>query len=256
MHASGGRGFAASTPLLSKVYLKPEELNAEGEDLKVPFPFKTKDELRDLVLHQTKSSPPSNKVRGILRFYGLPFSTEQGKKPGSVYMKYPVLLVNGFQINDSYIISKTLAPILCGAPLSPELLELDEFITYTVINALLVEMTSVPSQVRKYFSTATGLKAWVFWLMSPIFPFFAPNIMRKKMRKPGTIEEHGNTLCAALKASSRLNSWDPLRPKTYDHITPRPAKHCYKVLFSQQLCCALQSDVCALFVGLDPLRVL
>lgn len=209
MHASGSRGFAASAPLLNKICLKPEELNAEGEDLKVPFPFKTKDELKNLVLHQTKSSPPSNKVRGILRFYGLPFSTEQGKKPGSVYTKYPVLLVNGFQINDSYIISKTLAPILCGAPLSAELLELDEFITYTVINALLVEMTSVPSQVRKYFSTLSGLKAWIFWLMSPIFPFFAPNILRKKMRKPGTLEEHGKTLCTALKGNLYFHGNEP-----------------------------------------------
>ena len=58
----------------------------------------------------------------------------KGKKPGSEYKKIPVVDIGpNVQINDSFIVVKTLAPILQGRPLTDEELQLEEMNTYGVM---------------------------------------------------------------------------------------------------------------------------
>ena len=92
----------------------------EKQDLETPLPNWTKDDLKEVVLHNSYMSPPCVKVRCILQHNGIKFQVIDGKKKDSEYKKIPVLLLNGVQINDSFIMVKNLAPILYGKALTEE----------------------------------------------------------------------------------------------------------------------------------------
>ena len=94
--------------------------NDQREDLAVPLPAEwTRESLTDVVLYGTHASPPCCKVRALLKLAGVPFRRRFGRASGA-YAKFPVLFVNGRQINDSYVIFKSLAPVLFGRPYSAE----------------------------------------------------------------------------------------------------------------------------------------
>eukprot|EP00466_Bigelowiella_natans_P015964 jgi/Bigna1/127577/aug1.4_g2285 len=103
--------------------------NKEGEDLKVSLSEKTKEDLKDVVLHGLVVSPPSVKIRTILHYYGVQWTNKLGPKKGSEYRKVPVMIINGRQINDSHIMVKNLAPILDGKGLTDEMLEVEKLVT-------------------------------------------------------------------------------------------------------------------------------
>mmetsp|Transcript_29136 Transcript_29136/g.63262 ORF Transcript_29136/g.63262 Transcript_29136/m.63262 type:complete len:247 (-) Transcript_29136:641-1381(-) len=112
--------------------------NEEGQDLKVPLPkewdlaaLKT----MPVTLYSGKTSPPSCKLRLLLKYYEVPFTVKNGKKPGSAYQKFPVLDIGDRQINDSFIIAKSLAPILQGRPYTPEELEIEREMTFGLMVA-------------------------------------------------------------------------------------------------------------------------
>lgn len=88
-----------------------------------------------VVLYQSKISPPCCKIRFLLAFYEVPYTAVEGKKPGSDYAKIPVLDVGERQINDSFIIVKSLAPILQGRPLTDDELEIERQVTYGLMVA-------------------------------------------------------------------------------------------------------------------------
>jgi hypothetical protein len=83
----------------------------------------------------------------------------------SEYKKVPVLTVNGYQINDSAIIIKTLTPIIYGRPLSQvEQAQVDETTTKTML-AFEVLMFQSDKDIQKYlakFSTDDGCMSWIF----------------------------------------------------------------------------------------------
>ena len=76
-------------------------------------------------------SPPCWKVWALLDYNGVPFENirasphEKNEGLDSSNGKTPKMLVDGIQINDSAVIVRTLAPILAGAPLTAEQLELE-----------------------------------------------------------------------------------------------------------------------------------
>jgi len=128
---------------------KPNRTNREREDLLVPLPDWSIADLKDVVLHDAPISPPCCKIRAILRYYKINFKRISGKKKGSDYPGIPVLMVNGRQINDSYIIVKTLAPILTGKPMTQQELELDDVITYGLMPALEAAVVDTGADLRK-----------------------------------------------------------------------------------------------------------
>eukprot|EP00443_Scrippsiella_acuminata_P048458 CAMPEP_0115187690 /NCGR_PEP_ID=MMETSP0270-20121206/10623_1 /TAXON_ID=71861 /ORGANISM="Scrippsiella trochoidea, Strain CCMP3099" /LENGTH=255 /DNA_ID=CAMNT_0002600845 /DNA_START=62 /DNA_END=829 /DNA_ORIENTATION=+ len=114
------------------------EPNAEGEDLAVPLPREWDLEaLREMqvTLYSGKISPPCCKIRFLLEFYQVPHTLVDGKKPGSTYQKIPVLDIGDRQINDSFIIVKSLAPILQGRPLTLDELEIERQVTFGLMVA-------------------------------------------------------------------------------------------------------------------------
>jgi len=92
--------------------------NDQREDIANPLPEWTKNDITDVVLYGTHASPATAKARAVLDLAGVQYSRRFGKVSTSSYQKFPVLFVNGRQINDSYVITKTLSPILFGTPLS------------------------------------------------------------------------------------------------------------------------------------------
>ena len=109
--------------------------NKEKEDILAPIEG-TIDNLGEITLYQSAISPPCCKLRMIFSYYKLKFVVIDGKKPNSEYKKIPVVVVKNKQINDSFIIVKSLAQILDGQELTPELLALEEMNTYELMISL------------------------------------------------------------------------------------------------------------------------
>ena len=71
-------------------------------------------------------SPPCSAVRAFLALVDIPYETvnvdflTKSEISFSTYKKLPIITVNGFQINDSAIIIKILAPICFGRHLTEE----------------------------------------------------------------------------------------------------------------------------------------
>jgi hypothetical protein len=110
--------------------------NKEGEDLPVPLPKWSKSDLKEVHLYGSLISPPCVKVRAVLKFWNVPFEEKSGKPQNSIYQGMPILVVNGRQINDSFIILKTLCPILTGREMTPAEVELEQMITFGIMPRL------------------------------------------------------------------------------------------------------------------------
>ena len=131
----------------------------EKEDLieALPAEWVKPASLGKVFLYQNPISPPCAKLRMVFEFYGVDYQCYKGPRKGSEYKKIPVIVFNNVQINDSFIILKSLAKILDGVPLSPELLELEEMTTFGVMIAMearvandSAELSKVPSQARSH----------------------------------------------------------------------------------------------------------
>ena len=97
--------------------------NCEGEDVALPAQLSLKG--AQITLFEFSLSPPCAKVRALLHFYRIPYTSSvtlpNAKKEGldPSYGKVPRLLIDGIQINDSEVIFRALSPLLAGAPLTP-----------------------------------------------------------------------------------------------------------------------------------------
>lgn len=189
--------------------IKAKTTNKEKEDLTEPLAVATKDDITKVVLYQSPASPPCCKIRAVLKRYEVPFETIYGKKPDSDYTKIPILMVNEQQINDSYIIVKTLAPLLDGQKLSPELLELEELNTFGLQPALEIALMETASDLRKYSSLFGGFLGSMIFLLSCCLPFCAPNAIRKKNPEVKTVKEYGVQIAEKLKGMDYFHGEKP-----------------------------------------------
>mmetsp|Transcript_4018 Transcript_4018/g.11771 ORF Transcript_4018/g.11771 Transcript_4018/m.11771 type:complete len:247 (+) Transcript_4018:86-826(+) len=159
-------------------------VNAERQDLAVPLPSSWDlAALRALpvTLYGNKISPPCCKLRFLLQYFDVPFSSQEGKKPNSEYKKIPVLDIGDRQINDSYIIVKTLAPILQGRELTPRELKIEEILTFEIMIALERDCASSTRSLCGCGSLLGGLKGFALSSMAPaIAVCVAPRIGKDK----------------------------------------------------------------------------
>ncbi len=116
----------------------------EKEDISEALPdeWKNARDLGQVTLYQNPLSPPCCKLRMIFKFYSVDFITVAGPKKNSEYKKIPVVIIHNRQINDSFIVVKSLARILDGSDLSPELLELEHVTTYELMISLEIAVAS------------------------------------------------------------------------------------------------------------------
>jgi len=135
----------------------PDGTNAEKEDVSPPLGWKTKDDIKDAVLHEMHCSPPCTKIRLFLLHFQVPFKVST-KKAGGSYKKVPILKAGDRQINDSYIIFKNLVPVLCGEAFNDEW---QNKITYELQPSIEVEMMSHKPDVQKFMTKGVGLPGCV-----------------------------------------------------------------------------------------------
>jgi len=129
----------------------------------------------------------------------VPFKTIAGKKKDSEYKGIPVLVVNGRQINDSYIIVKTLSPILTGAEMTKEELEVDDLATFGLMPALEAGVIDCGADMRRCASTIGGFFGGCMCFLSLCFPCCGVS-RRIKKEYPGIkeLEFYGEQLSARL----------------------------------------------------------
>ena len=95
-------------------------MNKEKEDLIEPLPYWNKNDLKEVILYGSVSSPPCTKIMSILTYHSIQYKLISSLKKDSEYKKVPVLMLNGRQINDSFIIVRNLAKIVDGRELTYE----------------------------------------------------------------------------------------------------------------------------------------
>ena len=105
-------------------------MNKEREDLAESLPDWTKEDLKDVVLHGAVYSPPCAKIMAIFKHHDIQYKLIDGKKKDSEYTKIPVLMLNGHQVNDSFIMVKNLAKIIDGSELTEEQVKFEEEMTF------------------------------------------------------------------------------------------------------------------------------
>ena len=116
------------------------------------MPAWTKADLKDVVLYNTQLSPPCTKIRTIFQYHNVKFSKIDGAKKDSDYKKIPVLMLNGVQINDSFIMVKNLSPILYGKPLTEDEIKFEEEMTFGLMVALESQLAADGTQFQNYIN--------------------------------------------------------------------------------------------------------
>jgi hypothetical protein len=144
--------------------------NEEGKDLPQPLPIKTKSEIQKVKLYQMEGSPPCCAIRAFLTMADVAYETvevdfvSKSELSFSKYKKVPILTVNGYQINDSAIMIKTLSPICYGRSLSEvEQTQIDETTTKTML-AFEIAMFKSDQNIQKYlakFVKDEGCMSWI-----------------------------------------------------------------------------------------------
>mmetsp|Transcript_101826 Transcript_101826/g.328480 ORF Transcript_101826/g.328480 Transcript_101826/m.328480 type:complete len:244 (-) Transcript_101826:181-912(-) len=154
--------------------------NDEKEDPQPALEWKSKDDLKDVVLYQALLSPPCAKIRCHLIHYGVAFTTKtvsMGKpiKPGASYKKVPVMTVGKRTVNDSYVIVKHMVPIASGQPLNEEW---EQKITYKLQPSIELECFGNVGDLTK-FACAMGFPKCIVCCIAPTMSKRLPVQFRK-----------------------------------------------------------------------------
>lgn len=135
----------------------PDGTNDEKEDVSPPLDWKTKDDIKDVVLHEMYPSPPCCKIRLLLLHYQVPFKVST-KKAGGSYKKVPIMKASGRQINDSFVIFKNLIPVICGEAFEEVW---NNKVVYELQPSIEIEMMSYSPDVQKFMTKGIGLPGCV-----------------------------------------------------------------------------------------------
>eukprot|EP00747_Dinoflagellata_sp_TGD_P012846 gnl/TRDRNA2_/TRDRNA2_122035_c0_seq1.p1 gnl/TRDRNA2_/TRDRNA2_122035_c0~~gnl/TRDRNA2_/TRDRNA2_122035_c0_seq1.p1 ORF type:complete len:241 (-),score=64.70 gnl/TRDRNA2_/TRDRNA2_122035_c0_seq1:31-753(-) len=149
--------------------------NAEKEDPN-PIPnWKSKDDLKDVILYQKyKPSPPSCKIRTWLKFFDIPFKTQKKPAPGP-YKLTPSLTVSGNKVNDSFIIVKHLSLGLFGS--FDE--EFEKKMTYEVMVSVEAKVLTDKQAVKGFFLTSGEMPGCVGCMVGSLGGHLAKGIVKK-----------------------------------------------------------------------------
>ena len=191
--------------------------NLEGEDLSEPLDVTSLEELRraKVTLFEFDQSPPCWKVRALLHYYEIPYTSVTaypGQKVEGLddqYKKIPKLVINDKQINDSAVVFRTLSPLITGEKLSAREVELEKRNNISgLLGALEKEtISSFSGIVAATRELTSSWRSWSFSLIKPVLPFVAGAVvlplgtlaaMRMPHGKDGPSLEHGRAFREAL----------------------------------------------------------
>jgi len=203
---------------MSKPVLTRSTTNREGEDL-APDELAKLHAIGDLkkaniTLVEFNESPPCWKVRAMLHYYELPYTSVHAY-PGSkveglddAYHKIPKLTVNGVQINDSAVVIRTLAPLVAGEEMTAVQIELEkrnnikglmgalEAETAGSFTAMVNATRVVTADWNSYSYMA--LKPVVPYMLGALSPLLRLALSRAPHGKDGGSLEHGRLFRQAL----------------------------------------------------------
>lgn len=149
-----------------------------------------KEELTGVKLYQTEYSPPCVKIRAFLKYHGVPFETVFGRHPTSDYKQFPVLELNGRQINDSHIIMTSLAPVLMGRSFTEEEQMWEKKFTYEFMPAFEVELAGDANDIANLTGFVGGWKRWLIGLVTPLLGAFLEQVFKARypdMKLPSSL---------------------------------------------------------------------
>eukprot|EP00408_Alexandrium_pacificum_P040634 CAMPEP_0171254060 /NCGR_PEP_ID=MMETSP0790-20130122/52029_1 /TAXON_ID=2925 /ORGANISM="Alexandrium catenella, Strain OF101" /LENGTH=245 /DNA_ID=CAMNT_0011721915 /DNA_START=78 /DNA_END=815 /DNA_ORIENTATION=+ len=186
--------------------------NEEGEDLSEPLPPEwTLHDLQGMqvTLYGMQMSPPCCKLRLLLAFYRVPFASMSGKRPTGEYKKVPALDIGNRQLNDSFIIVKSLAPVLQGRPLTSDEVELERNMTFGLMVALEKDVAGNSGDLRSCGCTMGGGMGCALWTLSCCLARVGPSRfgagVSQFLGKPvGSISEYGQMLRERLGSRDYL----------------------------------------------------
>lgn len=179
--------------------------NAEKEmpSWEIPKEWTSAEALGECILYGGSYSPPTLKVKAILMKYGVAHKLAMNKKKGSAYSKVPVLDIGDKQINDSYVISRVLAPILTGVELTDAEVEFEDMTTYGLMLAMEVSVMDDAADLRKCAVQMGGCMGCFLACIACIVPLsIKPSSGIKEMYPSlGSVGMYGAKFAALLDTS-------------------------------------------------------
>lgn len=195
----------------------PDGTNPEGVDPNPKVGWH-KTSLQDIVLVSAPFSPPCTKIRCHLSYSNMnyrikaPAEYRKGKTPDKSYMAIPVIWVQGRQVNDSYVIVKSLVPPMYGEEWTSVYDEWEKKITYGLQIAMEVESAEDPKSWGTILD-GSGYPAFLASLFGCCLPFpkFAASIRAERAEKDEaygplrTMAEYCSEFRAALGGKRYFN---------------------------------------------------
>lgn len=170
--------------------------NPEGVDPSPPLNWVSKNDIKNVVIYGGPTNPPVTKIRAHLTYNSIPYTCVNrtpNKQPKGSYQKVPSIVVDGRQVNDSYVILKFLVPALYGN-LSEQDLLWEEKITYGAMIAMEVEAFEDPDSVSSILAMARkpGFLSWFSFFLPIGGPGHSmPTGIRNRRAKPEKVEKYG-----------------------------------------------------------------
>mmetsp|Transcript_19658 Transcript_19658/g.47648 ORF Transcript_19658/g.47648 Transcript_19658/m.47648 type:complete len:253 (-) Transcript_19658:110-868(-) len=165
--------------------------NEEGKDLPQPLPFKSKDELKKVELLQMLGSPPCHTIRAFFEFATIPYDvielsmiTKSQLKRSKTYKKVPIVFFDEkYQVNDSFIILKTLSPLVFGREATQQELDQMTEINKGVMLRMEAEMFGTKDRIAKYLGPVlanAGCSKFILKMVAPgVVAKIGPSILAK-----------------------------------------------------------------------------
>mmetsp|Transcript_43975 Transcript_43975/g.98980 ORF Transcript_43975/g.98980 Transcript_43975/m.98980 type:complete len:253 (-) Transcript_43975:100-858(-) len=186
--------------------------NAEGVDLAQPLPFKSKEELKNVELIQMRGSPPCHTIRAFFEFATIPFEvievsmvTKSQLKRSKSYKKVPIVFFNEqYQVNDSFIVLKTLSPLVFGRDATQQELDQMTEINKGVMLRMETEMFGTKERISKFLAPVlenAGCSKFILKMVAPSAVAKIPAKILAKNPNLKSLKEYGEEFKGKLSGA-------------------------------------------------------
>eukprot|EP00802_Teleaulax_amphioxeia_P016567 Tamp_16690.p1 GENE.Tamp_16690~~Tamp_16690.p1 ORF type:complete len:294 (+),score=62.55 Tamp_16690:92-883(+) len=199
------------------------EPNEEGEDPKVPLPYKSKSDITATTnkIYGMMGSPPCAIVRALFSYAEIKYEAvdvnfmTKSEISFSTYKKVPILTLGPYQINDSYIIIKTLAPLCFGRALTEEEAAQVKSVSYEAMIALEKETFEDSDACGKFVDGYVTRDCCSSWTLGTMAKLMMPQMAGKIAEKHPDLKSF-KAYCETFKASIKGKFAGGSQPGPYD----------------------------------------